>query len=120
MKNIIITLILFSILLISLVGSVCIPAFESGEQECTGFSCVDESLPQHLTERSSFFLFLPISAVFFLALAVVVFCHRAQAGNELIFFKIRQTQKRYYSKLFNFIIEVFSGGILHAKIPALS
>lgn len=120
MKKITITLILFSMILISLVGSFCIPAFEVGGQDCTGFSCVDESLPQHLTERSSFFLFLPISAVFFLVLAVAVFCHRAQAGNELIFSQIRQIQKRYYSKLFNFIIEVFSGGILHAKIPALS
>lgn len=120
MKKIATTMILFSILLISIVGSVCIPAFETGMEECTGFSCVNESLPQHLSERSSFFLFLPISAVFFSMLAVVVFYHRAQAGNELIFFQIRQNQKRFHTKLFNFVTELFSGGILHAKIPALS
>jgi hypothetical protein len=107
-------------LLISLVGSFCIPAFETGEQDCTGFSCVNESLPQHLAGRSSFFLFLPITVVFFLTLSAAVFFHQIKNNDELIFFQIRQAQRRYYTKLFNFIIEVFSGGILHSKILALA
>lgn len=107
-------------LLISLVGSFCIPAFEAGEQNCTGFSCVNESLPQHLAERSSFFLFLPIAAVFFSILSIAIFFHRIQVSNELVFFQIRQNQKRFHAKLFSLVVELFSGGILHAKILVLS
>ncbi|HMN19208.1 MAG TPA: hypothetical protein PKA31_01260 [Candidatus Moranbacteria bacterium] len=120
MNKIITTLIFLAVLLISVLGTICIPSFEVGQQNCTGFSCVNESLPQHMSERSSFFLFLPIAVVLLLMLSVAVFFHKDQVNNELIFFQIRQTQKRYYSKLFNFIIEIFSEGILHAKIPALS
>ena len=120
MKKITITLILFSMLLISLVGSVCIPTFEAGEQNCTGFSCVNEGFPQHLAERASFFSFLPITLVFFFSIVALVYFHRIQINHESRFFQIKQNQKRFCTKLFNFIIEVFSGGILHSKILALA
>lgn len=120
MKKIALMLTLFSILLISLISSVCIPAFEAGEQGCIGFSCVNESMPQHISERLSFFIFLPISAVFFVVFVAVAYGHRSIISIETFFYRIRILQKRFCTKLFNFIIEVFSGGILHAKIPALS
>jgi hypothetical protein len=119
MKKISIISIMFSILFISLISSFCIPAFEAGEQNCTGFSCVNESFPQHLAERSSFFAFLPIYATLFLSLVVLVFySSRVQLNHTVYFFQIRKSQKRFCTKLFDFIVEVFSGGILHSKIFA--
>ena len=105
-------------LFISMIGSFCIPAFEAGDQDCNGFVCVNESFPQHLAERSSFFTFLPIIMTFFLSIIAFVFYSRAREHHELYFFQIGQNQKRLLTKLFSFIVEVFSGGILHSKIFA--
>lgn len=117
MKKIITTLILFSILLFALIGVACVPDFKVDGQACADFSCVTENLPRHLAERSSFFFFLPIATFIFLSLAAFVdYQSGIKIDCELCFLHIRQKQRRSCAKLFDFIIELFSGGILRPKI----
>ena len=108
--------------------NICLPDgcnFNNANTVCNNNSCADETIISHLGERTQllsttigfqssilFIIFAIVAAVFFAV-------QKYSESRKLIAAKDYFKQKLLNSsgvKLFNYLIEIFSSGILHPKI----
>ena len=119
-------LILLSLLVIIVLPSswnICIPdrcSFSSGV--CGSNSCANETLSQHLSERTQLFnATINFQQFILLAIVLILFfvVKKYLEDGKLAIAKSYVKQKLLNSpgvKLFNYLIEAFSNGIIHPKI----
>ena len=125
-KKLLPILILLSLLVIIVLPSswnICIPdrcSFSSGV--CGSNSCINETLSQHLSERTRLFnatinfqqfIFLTIVLISFFAVKKYLEDKKIIAARFYVKQKLLNSSN---AKLFNYLVEAFSGGIIHPKI----
>lgn len=120
---------LFVVVILPASLNVCLPdGCSFGSNTCDNTSCIDETLGQHLNERASLFSAVVKSQSSLVLLAVVLFAffgfqrYLKRCFLELIQLVAAKLYVKYKlfnsscSKLFDYLLEAFSDGILHPQI----
>lgn len=128
MKKIILPLlILLSFLIIGILPSslnICMPdGCNFNNNVCDNIACVNETITQHLGERTQLLNAITIEFQSLIILVVILILffviQKYLEGGKLVAIKSYVKQKLLNSssaELFNYLIEAFSNGILHPKI----
>ena len=122
----------FAVVILPASWNICLPdGCSFGDNACTNNSCINETLGKHLNERTSLFsaVVKPQSSLIFLAVVLFAFFAFQKSLQKYFLELIKLVTAKLYvkyklfnsfcSKLFDYLLEAFSDGILHPQIYSL-